>query len=207
MTNHISISLKAAANYARLWVKGYKWGQASTAEELRAVYKLRYDVYLEAGYIKPNSEELWKDEYDENSVNFYIKDKEGIYVGAIRLTLGSGKGMPVESYFNLKKKIVGRDHVVEPTRLVIKKEMRGGKRYLMFALGSLIYQYSRKKGITHWYATLPPKLASSFTRFGVEFRKLEQDTPTAKHLEARKEIAGYFEQQKLQPYLLDLNDV
>jgi len=121
--------------------------------------------------------------------------------------LHSKIGFPVEKYFNLIDPGVERSTIAEPTRLTIVRKYRGKKRWVMFGLGAIAYRYTRQNDIRYWYATLPEKLANSFKRFDLNFVKLSEQPPTAYNIQNRKEIKGYFEQKKLEPFILDIETI
>jgi N-acyl-L-homoserine lactone synthetase len=192
-----------------LKIMGFEFYLATDEDDLKKIFSLRYWVYLQEGFIKENVciGDQWKDKYDDHSVNFLAKNRKGEVIGAIRLTVHSDIGFPIENYFNLPDQDVSMAHIVEATRLVVKKDYRGSKRLVLFGLGAVAYKYSITRGIQYWYGTLPEKLAKSFRHFGLEFIKIQEKEPTDRNLQQRQEIAGYFSQKKLEPYICNLNKI
>jgi N-acyl-L-homoserine lactone synthetase len=97
--------------------------------ERKAIYRLRYQVYVqEWGFERPENhrEGMEKDEFDESSVHFAVKDEEGNIVGTVRLILNSPKGFPIEKYchINIDKKRYGQAKFAEISRLAISKKYR-----------------------------------------------------------------------------------
>jgi len=190
------------------WLKCnfYSFRLASSSDDLRKVASLRYKIYKENRYISDEvaSSGEWMDAYDTYSVSF-LALRHGVPIGSLRLVLGSGD-LPVEHYFNITLSSK-RAEIAEPSRLVIEKNERGGKRLILFGLGYLAYKYSKKSGIKFWYGTLPSKLSGSFRKLGLNFELIDEMAPTAQNLRHRIEIGGYFAKSDLKPYVLNLVEV
>jgi hypothetical protein len=202
-----SLKIFIVLNYLRLL--GFKFFIAKSEDDLKKVFLIRYQVYLNEGYIKKDicKDGYWKDAYDDYSINFLATNKKNEAVGAFRLTLNSEIGFPVENYFNLADLKIDKKSIAEPTRVVVKKEYRGNKRLVLFGLGAVAYRYCIKHNISFWYGTLPEKLVKSFKHFGIEYIPVSEGEPTEKNLLSRKEIEGYFNQKKLRPYLANLRQI
>ena len=180
--------------------------KAQTTEELNLVYKTRYEIYKNEGYIKENKEKLFKDKYDPYSVNFIIF-KNGKPLGTARLVFDSKIGFPTENLFNFKKPEINRKRTAEVSRLAIKKEFRGGDRLITMGLMKMIYDYTKKNNIEHLYVNMPERLREYFSRFGLHFQNLKEMSPTKANLKERELIGGYFSQKKLKPYILDVKEM
>jgi N-acyl amino acid synthase of PEP-CTERM/exosortase system len=97
---------------------------------LRAIYQLRYQVYVnECGFEKQEDHPsgLERDEYDQHSIHFYACPKDtGDAIGTIRIILGAETLLPVEKHFNIKKlsESIRRDQIAEISRLAVSKDYR-----------------------------------------------------------------------------------
>jgi len=190
------------------WLKGYRFRCAETENDLNKIFKIRYEVYRESGYIPENLRHEFRDLHDQCSINFLATDRKGNIIGAMRLTKHSPLALPAEHYFNINLDIIDKTKAVEPSRLVVKKELRKGNRFITLGLGVVAYQYSKKHNIQWWVATLPEKLANSLKRdFKINFSLILSKEPTPENLESRKEIQGYFDKKNLQPYIIDLQEM
>jgi len=127
-----------------------------------------------------------KDKYDPYSVHFVASDQNGA-IGTSRLILYSELGFPLEEHCNgnllVDKKTLPRHNAVEVSRLVISKEYRKRKddglyygpdyvdnqrseaehmmkriRPMAFGMYREMYQESKRRGITHWFAVMEKSL-------------------------------------------------
>jgi hypothetical protein len=187
-------------------VLGYKFEEAKTESQFEEICQLRYKIYYNAGYIAENPSKSFSDPHDRYSVSFFVKDRIGNMIGAIRLVKYSALSFPAQKYFNIDLTSLGVDpeHMAEPSRLVVDRKYRSRSRIAMFAMGVAIYRYSKEHGIKHWIATLPEKLTVSFARdFGLCFELIREKYPTELHIENRREIGGYFKKSNLKPYIVN----
>ncbi len=100
------------------------------SELLRAVYELRYKVYIEEwGFEKPEEHSglVESDCYDENSVHFAaLRSDNKQLIGTIRIILNSSHGFPIESHSVIDADLshINRDKIGEISRLAVSKEYR-----------------------------------------------------------------------------------
>jgi N-acyl-L-homoserine lactone synthetase len=74
--------------------------KAAGQDELKAVFRLRYDSYLRKGYISPNPDGIMFDEWDELPIaTHFVAMEDDQIVGAVRLIMDSAKGLPMERVF------------------------------------------------------------------------------------------------------------
>ena len=125
-------------------------------------------------------------------------------MGSVRLVLHSKKGFPTEHLFNFERPDIPGEKIAEISRLVIKKEYRGGNRIVMMGLMKILFEYAKKMDIEYLYANMPEKLKEYYSSFGLELEELLEQEPTLENLKARGLIGGYFEKKILKPYLLDI---
>ncbi|MEW5910728.1 MAG: PEP-CTERM/exosortase system-associated acyltransferase [Thermodesulfobacteriota bacterium] len=77
----------------------FQFGRVETEEVRRAIYSLRYRIYVEEfGFEKPSDhpEGFETDEYDPVSIHFASWNSDGEVIGTIRMIMNSKKGFPIE---------------------------------------------------------------------------------------------------------------
>lgn len=100
------------------------------AHILQAIYRLRYQVYVEEwGFEKPEDHPggLETDAYDRHAIHIYAWCGQPVNViGTARLILNSGLGFPIEQHFDLQNFPLddGRNKIAEISRLSISKQYR-----------------------------------------------------------------------------------
>lgn len=132
-------------------------------------------------------EGIEQDKYDPYSLQFVAEDNEGI-IGTTRLVLDSPLKFPLEEHCNgslhFDKQSLPRKNTAEISRLVICKALRRRRgdglyytpeskdsadasekeqlfrriRPMAFGLYREIYQESKRRGITHWFAVMEKSL-------------------------------------------------
>lgn len=165
----------------------FMFRQVDCSELLDEVFRLRYQVYCkECSFLDENNypQGIEKDEYDQFSLHFVAQDTEGV-IGTSRLILDSLRGFPLEHHCNnnlsIDKSLISRKQTAEISRLVISREYRRRRgdglyynpefengttrqdhlhRMKSMALGMYkeMYQESKRRGITHWYALMEKTL-------------------------------------------------
>jgi len=151
--------------------------RVQTENEKLAMYRLRYDVYChEQKFVNaddcPNGLEI--DEYDEHSAHFIAIGEEGI-IATVRLIESSPIGLPIEKFFELEHPSTGpNDSNVysEVSRLIVHPLFRESSLYFIGGLFLALYDYSRKVGITHWYAVLEEFMFETFTSYGFLLQRI-----------------------------------
>lgn len=104
--------------------------QQEEAHILEAIYRLRYQVYVnEWGFENPKDhpEGLEKDAYDQHSLHFYAyTDTLDNIIGTARLILDSDSTLPIEQHFDIHELPEGvpRNKIAEISRLAISKDFR-----------------------------------------------------------------------------------
>ncbi|OGF73591.1 hypothetical protein A3J56_00350 [Candidatus Giovannonibacteria bacterium RIFCSPHIGHO2_02_FULL_46_20] len=199
--------------FLRLFLRllGYHSYQARRAEEKMLVFRNRWHIYRDEGYIteQQHPEKIFQDKHDPHSDLFFVVYGSKI-IGSCRLVHDSKLGFPLELYANINMKNVLRDNMVEVSRLVIEKSHRGRaqKRYASFMLLSEIYLFARKNDIEYFIGTMNKKLSDSLAHFGAEMKKLDELPLQDKHREAREEIKGYYERVKeVYPYIVTIRSI
>jgi hypothetical protein len=100
---------------------------ASNAEDLDAIYALRYQAYLAEGAIDPNPEKRFRDAYDEmDNCWIFGVHLHGELVSAIRfhvISKESRKGPALDVFPDIVSPLIESGMtIVDPTRLVVSRE-------------------------------------------------------------------------------------
>lgn len=203
-------------------MSNFTFKKIDSQELLEQVYRLRFHVYArECHFIKeedyPEGKET--DKFDPYSIHFAAIDEKGFVVGSVRLVLNSPLGFPIEEHSRgsllIKKDKLSRQQLAEISRLVISKTHRRRKgdglyyalpvedkegegnfrrrvRPMVFGLYKLLYQESKRLGITCWYAAMEDSLYQLLRSHGFSF------FPIGEYIE-------YF--GKVRPYLGTIEDI
>jgi len=148
----IIIAIYVYSNLRRPFKK-YRIIIARGNDLMKKIYTLRYEVYCEEVKLLNRSEypeRFEKDEYDENSVHFAVLDHKNDVIGTVRLIKKSNLQFPTITEYKLEDQLkdIDKDHLVEISRFMVKKEFR--KTMLMVDICKAIYLYSKKNGINFW---------------------------------------------------------
>lgn len=122
---------------------------ANTLAEREAVFRMSYQIYLEKGFIKPNSQNWMVQNYDfdEESVILMVQDQERNLAGSVTMVFDGNSRLPAEKIYSkeLKKLRNSGDKMVEISRLVINPAYRNSKEILVLLFNYLsIYSYHVK---------------------------------------------------------------
>jgi N-acyl amino acid synthase of PEP-CTERM/exosortase system len=177
---------------------GFRFGVVRSESIKQEIFKLRYKVYAEEfGFEKTSDypDGLEKDIYDDWATHMACLNKSGQVGGTIRLVYDSPVGFPIEHATGIPGigKIPDRSKTAEISRLSVSKDLRrikgdgkyGVYRYpndqpvemcgrknpvVLLGLCVVMYQESKRQGITHWYIITEEKLFRTLTNYGFLFR-------------------------------------
>lgn len=186
---------------------GLTFIHTKTESELEQVYRLRYHLYSEAGYICPSKypDGVFKDQWDHASINFLVLNSQEEPIGTMRLVLNSIAGFPTEQLFNFKIPRIPRHRIAEISRFAIAKNYRAKNHTILIGLIKLIYEYSKDLDIEVLYAYMPEALEILLRKLEISFIKLPTMPLTPKYFSARDVIGGYFKRHNhVYPYLLSV---
>jgi N-acyl amino acid synthase of PEP-CTERM/exosortase system len=154
---------------------------------------------VEWGFERPEDhpDGLEYDEFDKYAVHFVSTRNSSHLIGTIRLILNSEKGFPVERHCRIDEDLsrLDRDKIGEISRLAISKEYlrraddnfiydgrvedepeamnisveRRKRHEIVCGLYKCVYQESKKRGLTHWYAAMGKGLYILLKRLGIVF--------------------------------------
>ena len=184
----------------------YRVTRSTTHLDDAEIFRFRFRVYLESGFIAPNDfpEEILKDEFDNAATQIAVRDRCGLLVGTTRFVRPSIVGFHTEKLFDFELPPVNRFHMAEFGRLAVRTNHRGGERFVMLAMLKAVFECMIDNGTTHVLAFLSPKLADSFAELGCKPLTLRALKPCERTLENRSAMKRYFESQSPLPVLYDL---
>lgn len=142
---------------------------ARAKDELEAIYRLRFEVASEMGWISADeaSDRLEKDAYDDDAAHVGAWDG-GQLVGTQRIVFPvPGRLLPLEKAFGLK--IEPQGQVVHADRIAIAREYRGDHSHLLLAATmSRSWLEWRSRGFHHCTGVVTPPLERVYRDFGLE---------------------------------------
>ncbi len=164
-------------------------------EDEAALYRFRYRIYCEEGYINPAaySDGTFSDKYDTVSDNVIALHQDEI-VGCGRITHASAIGLPTLEYFNVTLPAgVPYGSVVEMGRFMVVPQFRGRARTVTVGLVVTLKGYLLNHPSVQWLiAFLSEKVCRAFAAF-VPFRILDEQPLGASHHQARSLLPGYWQ--------------
>jgi len=194
--------------YLKIWLfkNRVRVKKIISEEELNLARNFAWRIYaLEKKYIDSNffPKKMFIDEFDKYSIYFGAFHNREI-IGIVRLVLNSKLGFPIEKVYRLNPLQIDKKKIAEISRLiVIDNNLK--KNVLTLALCEQCVKESLLRGITHWYAFLPPKLKNYFEKkYGVSFIEIKYFPPTNKEQSYRKPYRFYFSKFDPKPYLISL---
>ena len=180
----------------------------------KVVYRLRYQIYKEYGYIDPadfpNGE--MRDEDDDHSISF-LALKNNQPVGTIRLIYGQKKeDFPTFRMWNVdfSKFSVPFSKIGEISKfgIVNSKNLKNLKFWIWLGMMKRAYKWSKKLGLTCWVFVTSSKIVSDIKKkFYTPVHPFFTLKETELNIKERKVVAGFF--QKFNPfcYFLNLKEV
>jgi N-acyl-L-homoserine lactone synthetase len=146
-------------------------------EELEKIFKLRYQVYcVEKGYLKSEDypDGLEKDKFDEHSVHFVALETTNTdrLIGCVRLILFNKYGFPAELHCTLFEKTSNPNKTIEISRLIVDKDYRSSRHFILLGLCKEIYLYNKLNNITHCYAVVDRLLFELLQKLGLPFKQI-----------------------------------
>jgi len=184
-------------------ISGITFMRATSEEQIHDCWKIRHEIFVEKGYIQPKPNGMFSDAYDPFSINILVKKHEHP-IAATRLVFDSSEGFPTEHLFNINLGTEMRKKIAEVSRLVVSKGYRGGDRLIMLGIIRSISRIAHDENVSHLMCNMPKRLKNYFKKFGIIFIELAEGEVLESHKKARELIGGYFNQQILHPYLIDV---
>lgn len=143
--------------------------QASNPEELAAIYRFRYAIYIEEmGKPMPGADHAsrtLRDELDYRSTQLYAQDN-GEIIGVVRVTWGAD-GLP-ENYLNWygleQFACFPKEEMSFNGRLMVSEKFRNSG--VALALARQTYRLGRERGVAFNFLHTTPPLIPLFERFG-----------------------------------------
>ncbi len=184
----------------------YHVSRSSTHLESLEIFRFRFDVYQEEGYVAASDfpEPLLTDEFDDVATQIAVRDGSGGLVGATRFVPPSRLGFHTERIFDMDLPPIDPMRIAEFGRLAVRSSHRGGERLVMLAMLKAVFECMIDHGTTHVLAYLSPRLADSIARLGCKPSPLITRAPSARTIANRSLMKGYFASQHPIPVLYDL---
>lgn len=121
----------------------FKFGQVETEELKKAIYRLRYEIYVEEfGFENPKDhpDGCETDAYEPMSIHFAALNETEDVIGTLRLVLHSEKGFPIEhaadlTFLDAKPK---PHHTAEISRLAVSRMYRRRQEDGLFGVESYL---------------------------------------------------------------------
>ncbi len=143
---------------------------ATTDEEKKEIYRLRYEVYIEEmdGARRhtevDSSERRMRDELDDRAVQFYIRQQDAI-VGCVRLNLRRDGPWECEDRFELDKFAPAYpSHVAMASRFAVHAHARGSA--IMMQLSFAVARHWIEEDQRYLFLDCHPKLLPLYSRLG-----------------------------------------
>jgi len=139
---------------------------ATAASHRTAVYRLRYDVVVEEGWVDPSAlpEGLEHDAFDEEAVHLVGWDGDVIAATARLVLPRAGAALPTEAAFGLD--IEPRGEIVDLGRGIVARPYRGRGHHLFFALLAMAWIETRARGFTRLCGTTAPSMLPHYSAMG-----------------------------------------
>lgn len=169
-------------------LSGFSFARAAGAEALDDIFALRFRVYCEERKLIdsrefPSTRE--RDEYDDRSLHFRAAGHDGSLLGTVRLVRSSSLRFPLERYCAIPANAFPngtRESTAEISRLAISKAriretLRNGRSQasrpnVVLGLFKVMYQESKREGITHWLAAMEPSLIRLLNHYHIPFKPI-----------------------------------
>jgi N-acyl-L-homoserine lactone synthetase len=184
------------------------FGMPSNPEELKEMFRLRYDIFLQKGYISKESfpDGLERDEYDiKGKCYYFIAKIDDQIIGTARLI--RSEVLPAEKecfrFIEPKEmKEIPPEKRVEVSR-VISKGYKINDEFLprhLILLGLLdsIFYFAQKKDFRGGYSFVRKSLKEKLKKLKIPFHQINHFTIAESHKYLEK-YRGYFEDPKDPP--------
>ena len=143
---------------------------ATTEAEREAIYRLRYEVYIEEmnGQSRHSEADVAArqlyDEWDPHSYHFYV-EQNGRPAACARLTLRRDGPFECDNEFNLDRfGPAFPKHVSMSSRLALHPKLRGS--HLLKQLTCTMFTFAKEQGMRFDFIDCHPKLLPLYTRLG-----------------------------------------
>lgn len=142
---------------------------ATTPEDRAAVYRLRYELYVEAQglfqEIADHERRWFCDELDEAAL-VWLAELDGRAVGTIRLVLGEHFDRELREAFDVEifSAVVADQRIAEASRMLVAPEHRAGRLTIMLVFAA--FQVAIERGLEVVLAECEPHLINTWHRLG-----------------------------------------
>jgi N-acyl-L-homoserine lactone synthetase len=149
-----------------------RFGVARLAEELDAVFRLRYDVVVERGWARPEQfpDGRERDGYDDRAVQIAVWDGD-VLAATTRMVLPmSGEALPTEAAFGLE--IEPRGLVLDWGRTCVAPAYRQESHRVLGALLCCAWLEMRQRGYTTACGVFTPAITRLYRHMGMRIEVL-----------------------------------
>lgn len=188
---------------------GYRIDRARTSAEEDAAFRFRFENYKRAGFISPAdfSRGEIRDEFDSVATQIVVRDPAMEVVGACRFVPPTAIGTHTETLFRISLADTIRSRIGEFGRLAIDPRHRGGSRIVMIGMLKAFFECMMECQADLVVAHLSPALADSFAALGCKSIPVVTAPPNSRRLENRAAMQRYFDSQRPEPVLFDLESM
>ena len=158
---------KSRYNFSNVLIKSPK-----EPEELQEVFNLFYGVCEERNWPAGDLFKL----YSQSSV-FWAGYRQGRIVCAVQLVLDSPLGFPITKPEAWPDLHILRGHGLKPAEvaMVAVDKQERGSALLFIPLYIHLYHFSKRTGITHWYAIIDRVIARLYKRLNLFFVQIGEE--------------------------------
>ncbi|MDI6603369.1 MAG: GNAT family N-acyltransferase [Patescibacteria group bacterium] len=195
-----------------LKLKGIKIIEAKTEEEKEMIYKLRYEIYKDCGYINPEDfpDKELKDEDDKHSIN-YLALENNKPVGTVRLILGNKKeDFPTFRMWNIdfNKFSVPFSKIGEISKLCIVNSSKNKKFWIWLGMMKKIYKKNKITNLNYWifFSSFQLRLEIN-KKFNTPIHSIPYLKEIEKNLREREIMKGYFKILNPLPFFLKIEEI
>nr|AEQ20480.1 long chain N-acylphenylalanine synthase-like enzyme [uncultured bacterium CSL142] len=148
---------------------------ATTEAEKEAIYRLRYEVYIEemggaSRHLEANAtKRQLRDEMDEIAAHFYVSQK-GKIVACLRNNLRRDGPLECEAELELHRFAPAYpDHVSMSSRLLLHPQLRGSR--VVMELACAAFEFGIRQGVSFDFIDCHPRLIPLYSRLGYRIYK------------------------------------
>jgi len=143
-----------------------RFSVATAPSDLAAIYRLRYHVVVEEGWVDPSAlpEQLERDVFDDDAIHLAGWD-DRVLAATARLVLPRPERvLPTEDAFGIA--IEPRGEVVDLGRGIVGRSHRGRNHRTFIALLAMAWLETRARGYTRLCGTTTPSMVPNYQGMG-----------------------------------------
>jgi hypothetical protein len=153
---------------------------ANTLEEREAVFQLGYQIYLEKGYIKENTNQWLIQNYDFDSETaiLIVQDRNKKIAGSVTIVFDGHSKLPATSIYGEEIHTLRKSgcRMAELSRLVISPEFRNSKEILVLLFNYLAIYIHHVKKYNSFVVQVNPRHKNYYKTL-LNFEEIGQEKP------------------------------